>query len=246
MLKSFFIGAARIATIIVFTIIALSAVGWGVYEFIQSRERASNAPMGEPKDWPTITLEPLGGIDLNLSTAWRQGGLYYQFRVKGFPKELASVPESDKNAWTLTFLDKNGFKVFGHTEQLSDMTKSVDGAGNIAGLSSNSSTSVSVEDYRLAARWEVTWSFLPIPKQSSWVPPEVGKRPVQRPSGLNWRDVTLWRKLARGMSPDRVREILGEPGKIDEGSALTFWYWGYPAGGEVRFSSGKVEGWSEP
>ena len=292
MLKIFFVGAARIATIIVIAIVALSTVGWGVYEFIQARESSSNAPLAKPKNWPPITLEPLGGIELNLSTAWRQGDyMYYQFRVKGFPQELASVPASDTNTWTLTFLDEHGFKVFDHAGKLNEMSKNVDDSGKRIGLSSNSYTYVSNENYRLATRWEVTWNFLdPLPEQSSnprvspsqMTPAQVeflkevqakkAPRPVPRPWNpppkrapqggsqayapatlatpspiVDWRNVTLWRQLARGMSQDRVREILGEPGKIDQFITSAWWYWGYPSGGQVRFdSSGRVEGWDEP
>jgi len=52
-----------------------------------------------------------------------------------------------------------------------------------------------------------------------------------------------WRKLREGMSEDQVRELLGEPYRIQGGrSAL----WHYQMGGSIHFHRGKVESWSEP
>lgn len=64
----------------------------------------------------------------------------------------------------------------------------------------------------------------------------------------NWREISNWRQLKMGMTTSQVREILGEPEKIDAGGVLTFWYWDYPGGPSVQFysDSGRLYGWSEP
>jgi len=58
-----------------------------------------------------------------------------------------------------------------------------------------------------------------------------------------WKSVANWRKLTTGMSTTAVREILGEPKRIDGGSIAR---WSYENGGMVGFLEGKLNRWSEP
>jgi hypothetical protein len=64
------------------------------------------------------------------------------------------------------------------------------------------------------------------------------------PASPNSRDVANWRRLQRGMTTDAVRAILGEPESVIVTDDITLWY--YPDHANVSFSSGKVDGWSEP
>jgi len=45
-----------------------------------------------------------------------------------------------------------------------------------------------------------------------------------------------------------VERLLGSPTKVDAGIVYVTWYYGYPAGGRVRFgaNSSVVEAWEEP
>ena len=63
-----------------------------------------------------------------------------------------------------------------------------------------------------------------------------------------WRNIENWRALRRGMTEDDVRSILGKPHKVDAGSFLILWYYDYPGGGSVRFSTSNslLEAWTEP
>jgi len=63
-----------------------------------------------------------------------------------------------------------------------------------------------------------------------------------------WKDRTIWRKLKIGMTKDQVRQLLGEPRKIDAGSALTYWYYSKETWHcYIRFdSSNRIAGWTEP
>jgi hypothetical protein len=54
---------------------------------------------------------------------------------------------------------------------------------------------------------------------------------------------SAWRKLAKGMSPEQVRVLLGEPDHID-GGPLEQWRW--KSGGNVMFMDGQLQRWSEP
>ena len=54
---------------------------------------------------------------------------------------------------------------------------------------------------------------------------------------------SAWRKVAKNMSPEQVRALIGEPDHIDNGLFET-WYW--KSGGLVVFVDGGLHRWSEP
>lgn len=58
-----------------------------------------------------------------------------------------------------------------------------------------------------------------------------------------WKNLTNWRSLKKGMSYDNVRQILGEPGRI-QGGSFTFWI--YPDRGSVTFYNDRLDSWTEP
>ena len=58
-----------------------------------------------------------------------------------------------------------------------------------------------------------------------------------------WKSVANWRKLTFGMSALSVKNLLGDPHKID-GAKNAVWY--YDNGGVVRIIDGNLERWSEP
>ncbi len=62
-------------------------------------------------------------------------------------------------------------------------------------------------------------------------------------SGEGWKSVVNWRKLTQGMSTSDVRQILGEPHRVD-GGTMTQWY--YQNGGQMTFVMGKLNSWTEP
>ena len=61
-----------------------------------------------------------------------------------------------------------------------------------------------------------------------------------------WRDKQNWRRLEKGMSKVEVKQILGEPGKINTSSYGDTWYYPDALGGSIDFDGGRVVGWSEP
>jgi outer membrane protein assembly factor BamE (lipoprotein component of BamABCDE complex) len=77
------------------------------------------------------------------------------------------------------------------------------------------------------------------------------------------QDRTLWRKLSKGMTADKVRAILGEPIRLDNREGVTCWYyqegqslywndkeWVIPRGALLFSSKGRenpqLKGWREP
>jgi hypothetical protein len=60
-----------------------------------------------------------------------------------------------------------------------------------------------------------------------------------------WKDIQNWRYgLKKGMTKEEVRDLLGEPSKVDVYSFYENWY--YPKG-KVEFSEkGFITSWNEP
>ena len=61
-----------------------------------------------------------------------------------------------------------------------------------------------------------------------------------------WKSKSNWRLLSKGMTKSQVRNILGEPEKIDAGGPIENWYWIDPSGPGVTFYDEKLYGWKEP
>ena len=68
---------------------------------------------------------------------------------------------------------------------------------------------------------------------------------AQKPatSGDDLKPAMNWKKLAKDMSTNDVRKILGDPKRIERG---TFAIWHYPNDGKVNFYQDKVYQWTEP
>ncbi len=158
-IKSFFIGALKIAVAIMLAIALLSIIGWGIYSYKQKREMVKNEPLRKPRIWPSITVPSLDNSTFKLSTTWRDGELAYQFKMSGFPKELENSFRRGIPHFTLTFLDENGFKLYEHIIVSSDIVRMVDDKGKGIGVQSKGQIYVNADTYRDTQSWEVTWSF---------------------------------------------------------------------------------------
>jgi hypothetical protein len=61
--------------------------------------------------------------------------------------------------------------------------------------------------------------------------------------GEGWKSLSSWRKLRTDMGYDAVRNILGEPHRID-GGGVARWY--FQNGGMAAFVSNQLQSWKEP
>ena len=68
-------------------------------------------------------------------------------------------------------------------------------------------------------------------------------RTAPQPLAEGWKSLSNWRKLNNGMTYDEVRNLLGEPQRIN-GGEVAFWY--YPNRGSVGFIQSKLNPWTEP
>ena len=66
---------------------------------------------------------------------------------------------------------------------------------------------------------------------------------TQQSFGEGWKSKLQWRRLRKGMLPEDVRELLGEPERIWGGD---FTRWEYPGYAIATFYEGKLDSWQEP
>lgn len=252
-LIAFLIGTLKIAVALFLVVIALIGVYIGWNSVQDSRQKATNAPLAEAKAWPPIIIDALENTRFSLVTMWRDGHLYYQFTVSGYPKAIELVRRHSQKVslgdqiLVISFLDRNGFNVYSHEVKLSSMTLEVDSKGQGKGLNLNSNTYMTAEDYRGALKWEVGWNFPTSVELPPSAPVQAAPAAKPKPESPKWRNVALWRKLDRQMSKEEVQKLLGPPTKIVSANVLTFWHYGYPLGGQVVFDrGGAIHSWREP
>src|SRR5260370_18552633 len=117
--KRFKIAVLKLACGIGLAAIILSVGVWGVVTFRERSEEAANEPLASLKTWPEETALP--NTKCRLRTVWRTGNSYYQFEVQGYPPVLRQSKEHENQAaFIMSFLDKDGFKLFKHRLALAD------------------------------------------------------------------------------------------------------------------------------
>lgn len=119
----------------------------------------------EPKksymiDWPEHKLSHLGDIKLELKTTWREGKMYYVFRVSPY----AGRVETERGKTTsyarfnANFYDSDGFEILTIPIKLSEMTQTVDDKGKPVSLNMNANTTLTLETYEALKIWAVGWN----------------------------------------------------------------------------------------
>ncbi len=110
-----------------------------------------------PKHWSRDRVQNLEGATGFLTTSWREGKLYYRFRV--FPKERVSqsLEESgvSERGFTVRLYDRGRFQLAQIYIPHYRLETVEDDAST--GLLANETIKMAMKDYRLAASWRVTW-----------------------------------------------------------------------------------------
>ena len=81
---------------------------------------------------------------------------------------------------------------------------------------------------------------------------QLTQKTAQTPTPItkgNWKNIENWRTgLQKGMTKQQVRELMGEPKKIEAYTMLgEDWLYGLQGSGEIHFSpKGVLESWKEP
>ncbi len=125
----------------------------------QSNEENALARMTafrKPKTWPVLEFKQFGVEQAKLITSWKDGRLRYRLELRPVPKNF------EKSTFlspllTLVLYDSSDFKVISVDLYRTDLTIGVDENGNALGLSANSSTPCSQEEYETIAVWNLLW-----------------------------------------------------------------------------------------
>ena len=244
--------------------ILLSGAFWGYSAWAKNREAQKRLPLAVMKNWPGLTF--VGNATGVVKTAWRDGRLYYQLDISDYP--FGRFVEREGATLTLEFRDQDGFELFEEVVVFNAMTHMLRG-GEPSGLSWSDSRYRDPDPYSRVAMVRLIWHGFTEEKPAALAAPPAKPRdswparaipsdewvdvPSEPPPSLttdataSWRSPRSWRELVYGMDEIAVRELLGEPTKINRGARLVDWQYGdVDGGGTVSFGGAGVAGWRAP
>ena len=157
--KRFTISVLKVACGIVVAAFIIGLVVWAVVAFRENSEEVANAPLATLKTWPEVTVGALTNAKVHLQTVWRSCNIYYKFDVQGYPPAFRQIREpltpwrpTAQAVFIITFLDKDGFRLFEHTTPVTEMAAAVGADGQPTGLSWKGDEFMDVGLYRRATR----------------------------------------------------------------------------------------------
>ena len=111
-------------------------------------------------NWPSLKMEDVVTLVLNLKTKWRDGTLYYDFRISNDPK-LEQIKQNSPNAeFTVSLFDEDGFAVLSIPVKLSDMSIIVN-----TGYELNGSVVCGLNTFSSIKTWSYGWIGFNLPAQ---------------------------------------------------------------------------------
>ena len=72
--------------------------------------------------------------------------------------------------------------------------------------------------------------------------PAFSPKPLASSDG--WKSLANWRSLKKGLTPNDVRYVLGEPETVRASGPITRWF--YQNRGDITFYDERLDGWTEP
>ncbi len=111
-------------------------------------------------DWPEKTLSQVGDLKLELKTTWREGKMFYNFRVSPYAGRIET--ERDKTTsfarFNVNFYDSDGFEILTLPIKLSEMIRRVDDKGKATSMIIQANTTLTVKTYEAISTWSVGWA----------------------------------------------------------------------------------------
>ncbi|MBW2091495.1 MAG: hypothetical protein JRI34_05140 [Deltaproteobacteria bacterium] len=237
------LGLALSLALVLLTLV-LGAVFLGYSYWQQKQNELELAPLREAKNWPASKVVN-STMEARLTTKYREGKILLRFSVGNLPSTgLVLLSGAHFN---IMLEDDDGFPLVEHQILVSDMfgIHATDGE-KITGYRWEGAIQGDIATYRQVKGWEVSWAGVKVAKETSKDLKDLSPSPPV----AKWRSRENWRKLRRGMSQSKVRQLLGEPTYV-EARGITDTYWVY--GGRsraispyVEFFLGDVSGWAEP
>lgn len=115
---------------------------------------------GVIKDWHSEQLNSIGAKEIRLTTKWANGSLMYKFEID-FEKgnNIIIKNRNSYRAFTIYFMDSDGFKLSSFRVPLNDMLTTINNDGTATGMSMNSKFEMDVSHYQKFSDWSIEWNF---------------------------------------------------------------------------------------
>jgi len=155
-------GSIRLGTVIVLGI-ALGVAVALLYPTLQRalRERAE-ASLAEPRAWPPSVAPGVCGATFTLQTSWREGHVHFWLQSTGNALGcFGTVWDRSIARLTITFSDKNGFKMAERAVKLLEIITLYDNQNRESGLEWKGDEAMTSKVYRACASWTLIWHGFP-------------------------------------------------------------------------------------
>ena len=155
-LKDFFKASLRTTLAIFLALLALTAV---IAIFIWGRDyhdKQQAQPYEVVKEWVADVKQALS-LDIRVRTKVVDGKLLASVEADGYPLYL-KAPKNKNSQISIEFVDKDGFKVFSKSVQISEFTSIVDRNGQNSGLDHQFNDYISIDAYKRFNKLQVGWT----------------------------------------------------------------------------------------
>ena len=157
-IAAFFKSSLRLATSLFLAALALG-IAAGIASYAYDRWQRFQAREYEtPKLWSSDVRSNLQ-FDLKAKTKLADGRMFIIATTDAHPAYMTYARKVKDAALVLSFLDKDGFKIYSTTLPLASFMTSVDDAGKANGLNFEESTSMEVSHYASFSKLQVEWNF---------------------------------------------------------------------------------------
>ncbi len=158
---SFVVSTIKMAIAILIALVILAVITSAISAAIYFSQQKKQKPYAEPRSWVDETVDVFEDTTFHLITKWEDGSLYYQFAILGYPSVIKKhYEEGDVSNYSISiiFYDSDGFLVDDHEIPLNEFSRH-EGQDGISGLSSNSKTYMSFNNYKKIAMWTIQWKL---------------------------------------------------------------------------------------
>lgn len=175
-IKEFSKSTLKISIAICIGGLGIVGVIWVVHVIREDAQKREAVQYETMKEWPSDVKKHLQ-MDVSARTKLVDGRLMVAVTAEGFPEYLSHPSLGLKNydgALILSFLDRDGFKIYEKKLTISEFTTTVDAQGKKIGLSHQFTDHMVVSQYSAFSRLRVGWNLdTEIPKPAPKPSPSV-------------------------------------------------------------------------
>ncbi len=129
------------------------------------RRQRDDSVLGRARRWPRDSIPPIGVDSALLTTAYRNGAIYYRLVLKPIPRgyETASTKTtSSSGLFEVRFLDEARLELVRTTISEERITRGLDDQGRLNALEINGFVNADRATYRQVSGWDLQWFWRPL------------------------------------------------------------------------------------